>query len=71
MHYLEREEQKYRRRVEKIRANPDPAKLKANILLYELSLEEAEHRLKWYREGRPFAYADGGPGMSSGPWALR
>ena len=39
MHYLEREVQKYRRRVKNIRANPDPTKLQANLLLYELSLE--------------------------------
>ncbi len=61
MHYLEREVQKYRRRVKAIRANPDPTKLQANLLLYELSLEQAEHRWRWFEEGRPFAYCDGGP----------
>ncbi len=61
MHCLESEVEKYRRRVQKIRANPDPAKLKANILLYELALKESEHRWKCYQEGRPFGFCVGGP----------
>ena len=41
MRYLENEVAKYERRVKRIRENPDPTKLKSNLMLYEMQLDES------------------------------
>ncbi len=60
MNFLEAEVAKYERRVKRIKENPDPTKLKANLLLYEMWLSHRKKMLKQFNEGVPFAYLSGG-----------
>lgn len=54
MNFFEAEIYKYNRRLEKIRAKPDPTKLQCNALLYEVERDFRKLQLKWWQEGRPF-----------------
>ena len=60
MNFLEDEVAKYERRVKRIKENPDPHKLKSNLLLYEMWLDFRKRQLKDWKEGVPFAYLSGG-----------
>lgn len=56
MNFIETEIIKYEKRIKRINENPDPAKVKANKLLYEFLLHTRKEELSWWKEGRPFAY---------------
>ncbi len=60
MNYLEMEVAKYERRVKRIRENPDPTKLKCNLLLYEMWLDYRKKMLKDWEAGAPIMYMSGG-----------
>ena len=45
--------QKYERRVEKVKATPDPRKLKSNLLIYELERDDLRAKLKAGEDGYP------------------
>ncbi|MDP6180794.1 MAG: 2-hydroxyacyl-CoA dehydratase family protein, partial [Desulfatiglandales bacterium] len=55
MNYFEIEIAKLDKRVKKIKANPDPAKLKCNEMLYELERDLNIHRLEQWKAEKPFA----------------
>ena len=50
---LEQLLQKYERRVDKVKANPDPRKLRSNLLIYELERDDLRAKLKAGEEGYP------------------
>ncbi|MFH1087621.1 MAG: 2-hydroxyacyl-CoA dehydratase family protein [Chloroflexota bacterium] len=54
--YLEHEITKLQRRIKAIKDNPDPTKLKSNLLLYEMELDENIGQLEDFKTGKPFAY---------------
>ncbi|MBM2825206.1 MAG: 2-hydroxyglutaryl-CoA dehydratase D-component [Dehalococcoidales bacterium] len=56
MRYLETAIAKYQRRIKSIKDNPDPTKLKSNLMLYEMELEDAIGQLEDHKAGKPFAY---------------
>lgn len=62
MNYFEAEYAKMARRVKRIRENPDPTKLRATGLLYELEMELRAQQLEAWKEGRPFCF---GPNVSA------
>lgn len=45
--------QKYERRVEKVKTNPDPRKLRTNLLIYELERDDLRAKLKAGEDGYP------------------
>src|SRR3972149_6138174 len=51
------------RRVRKIRENPDPSKLRATGMLYELELELRQHELEGWKSGRPFCFGPNIPAL--------
>ncbi|HEX78195.1 MAG TPA: 2-hydroxyacyl-CoA dehydratase [Dehalococcoidia bacterium] len=55
MEFLETEIAKYQRRIDKIKANPDPTKLKSNLQMYELERDERIAELEAWKQGKPFA----------------
>ena len=55
MEFLEVEIEKYQRRVDKIKANPDPTKLQSNLQVYELERDERIAELEAWKQGKPFA----------------
>ena len=63
MNYFEVEYAKLARRVKKIRENPDPTKLRATGLLYELEMELRAHEMDAWKEGRPFCVGSGIPAL--------
>ncbi|MFC1990503.1 2-hydroxyacyl-CoA dehydratase [Chloroflexota bacterium] len=58
--YLENQAAKLQRRVKTIKENPDPTKLKSNLMLFELQLDDTIGQLEDIKNGKPFAY--GHPG---------
>jgi len=60
MNYLESEITKYQRRIDRIKANPDPTKLKSNLMLYEIERDNCIGELEDFKAGKPFAYGLGG-----------
>ncbi len=56
MRYLEGEIGRFQKRLQKIKENPDPTKLRANAMLYELQLDDAISQLEDYKAGKPFSY---------------
>lgn len=63
MNYFEAECAKMQRRVAKIKANPDPTKLQATGMLYELELELRARELQAWKEGRPFCFGPNIPAL--------
>jgi benzoyl-CoA reductase/2-hydroxyglutaryl-CoA dehydratase subunit BcrC/BadD/HgdB len=63
VNYIEAEYAKMERRVKKIRENPDPTKLKATGMLYELEMELRAHELEAWKEGRPFCFGPNFPAL--------
>ncbi|MBM2825545.1 MAG: hgdA [Dehalococcoidales bacterium] len=61
MKYLETTIAKHQRRIKKIKENPDPTKLKSNLMLYEMELDETIAELEDFKTGKPFAA--GSPGL--------
>ncbi len=59
MNFFEAEMARCARRIRNIEANPDPTKLKANKLYYELELDLRRDQLKALQEGKPFAQGAG------------
>uniref|UniRef100_A0A7C2K4B1 2-hydroxyacyl-CoA dehydratase n=1 Tax=candidate division WOR-3 bacterium TaxID=2052148 RepID=A0A7C2K4B1_UNCW3 len=46
---------KLQKRLERLKESPDPRRLKANKLRYELEIEEAKEILRAWKEGKPFS----------------
>ncbi|MDP6348076.1 MAG: hypothetical protein QGF81_06870, partial [Dehalococcoidia bacterium] len=63
MNYIEAEYAQMERRVKKIRENPDPTKLKATGMLYELEMELRAHELEAWKEGQPFCFGPNIPAL--------
>lgn len=61
MNFFESEIAKYEKRIQRIRASPNPSMLKSNILLYEIWLDYRKRQLNAWRNGEPFAYCGGIP----------
>ncbi len=61
MKNLESTIEKLERRIKKIKENPDPTKLKSNLMLYELERDNAIGELEDMKAGKPFAR--GSPGL--------
>ena len=57
MGYLEDQVEKLGKRIQKIKTNPDPAKPRSNLLMYEAELEHRKAQIAAQQEGRPFALA--------------
>lgn len=53
MTWLEEEIRRYQKRIDRIKENPEPAKLKSNLLLYELERDFRVAQLEAWRSGRP------------------
>lgn len=60
MRFLEAELAKYERRVERISENPDPTKLRCNLLLNEMWRDHRRRMLQEWQDGKPFLYLSGG-----------
>jgi len=62
MNYFEEEVERYKRRIERIKANPSPTMLWSNVKFYELMLKHYQTMIEEWREGKPFcACADLAP----------
>jgi benzoyl-CoA reductase/2-hydroxyglutaryl-CoA dehydratase subunit BcrC/BadD/HgdB len=69
--YLETEIATCERRIRKIKENPDPAKPKSNILLYELERDFRIEQKEAYKSGKPIGILGLGPltrAMGMVPW---
>ncbi len=69
--YLENEIARCERRIKKIKENPDPAKPRSNIRLYEMEKELRVEQREAYQAGRPIGYAGIGPltrALGMVPW---
>ncbi|MBI2856848.1 MAG: 2-hydroxyacyl-CoA dehydratase [Chloroflexi bacterium] len=60
MNFFEAEIRKYDRRIQRISQDPDPAKLKCNLLLNQMWLDYRKQLLKEWEQGMPFVYDSGG-----------
>jgi len=59
MTWLEKEIERNKKRLDRIKANPDPTMLKANKLLYEMELELRKAQLEaWRTHNRPLANSE-------------
>jgi benzoyl-CoA reductase/2-hydroxyglutaryl-CoA dehydratase subunit BcrC/BadD/HgdB len=69
--WLNEEIARCERRIKKIRENPDPAKPKSNVLLYELERDLRLEQVEAYKSGSPIGFAGMGPltrAMGMVPW---
>lgn len=61
--FMEKEIEKFNRRIARIEANPDPTKFRSNVLLYKLQRDKRAGQLKNWKEGKPFMYGYSAPSM--------
>ncbi len=57
MNFFERRVETLARRVKRIGENPDPTKMKSNLLMYEVELERWQWLNEAWKEGKPFVFA--------------
>jgi hypothetical protein len=62
MNFYEYNIERLQKRIQRIKENPDPTKLRSNLLRYEIELDLAHEQLAAWREGKPFS--DGGGFMA-------
>lgn len=63
MNFFEEQVAKLSRRVKRIEENPDPTKLRATKMLYELELAQRQGQLEAWKAGHPFMFGLNVPGL--------
>ena len=59
MNFFRSEYERYDKRFQKVRDNPNPELMQSNKLLYELWRDQFKHYIKLQEQGKPFAYCQG------------